>query len=168
MDIASLATALESVKTLSGIAKSTANAIVDHQLKDKLIEIQQGVLDVQAQLISATAERLELLQQISALTLRIEELQENKLKLSRYKLSEIETGKFLYKSTIDSEDQPPHYACPACYDAGRVRILQAAKTGALQTRFKCMASDCTFDIYVGPTDPEKPQRVAPATMKVGW
>ena len=168
MDIASLATALESVKTLSGIAKSTASAIVDHQLKDKLIAIQQGVLDVQAQLINATAERLELLQQISTLRLQLEEFQEDKLKLSRYKLSEIETGKYLYKSTIDAEDQPPHYVCPACYDAGRVRVLQAVKTGALQTRFKCMASDCKFDMYIGPSDPKKPLRVAPATMKVDW
>jgi hypothetical protein len=45
MDISTLAAASESFKALFAIAKVATSAAVDHELKSRLIDIQQCILD---------------------------------------------------------------------------------------------------------------------------
>ena len=51
--IASLAAAQQSLKT----ARGAVTAAVDHQVKDRLIEVQRAILDMQAQPGDAQEER---------------------------------------------------------------------------------------------------------------
>lgn len=156
MDMTSLAAALESLKIVAGVARATAGAAVDHQMKDKLIEIQQGILDVQAKLADATEERLDLLHQVAELRHKVREFESTKAALDAYELCKLEDGQYLYRARADAGHAVEHYACPSCFEAGKISVLQTKKTGAAQTLFKCVAPDCKYQTYVGPSDPRDP------------
>lgn len=156
MDMTSLAAALESLKIVAGVAKATTGAAVDHQIKERLIEIQQGILDVQVQLADATEERLELLHQVAELRRRLGDFEAAKAALDDYEMHEIAEGRYLYKSRPDAGHTVTHFVCPSCYNAGKISVLQATKTGKEQTRYNCVAAGCSFKMYVGPSDPKPP------------
>lgn len=156
MDMTSLAAALESAKILAGVAKATSAAAVDHQVKQRLVEIQQGIIDVQTQLVAATHERLDLLHQLAELRSKVMEFETAKAALDGYELCEIAEGRFLYRSKPEADHSVPHHACPACHNAGKVSVLQSAKTGKAQTLYSCAAAACSFRMYVGPSDPKPP------------
>lgn len=169
MDMTTLAAAAESAKAALGMARAAAAAAVDHQLKAKLIEVQQGILDVQMQLGDATAERLTLLQNVADLTRTVADLKAAKAALDGYALCEVEQGKYLYKARPEAGHAVAHYACPSCFDAGRISVLQSPKTGSQQVIFKCTANGCSFAMYVGPSDPPKRrQLVAKAPGINSW
>lgn len=156
MDMTSLATAFEAAKTTLGIAKAAASAAVDHQMKDRLIEIQQGILDVQAQLADATEERLNLLHVVAELRQKVREFEAAKAALDEYEMHEVAEGRIFYKSKPDAGHTVEHYACPSCYDAGKVSVLQTTKTGSQQHLYHCVAAACSFKMYVGRPDPAAP------------
>lgn len=156
MDMTSLAAALESLKIVAGVARVTASAAVDHEMKGRLIEIQQGILDVQMQLGDATAERLDLLHQVAELRRKVGEFEAAKAALDGYELCKMEDGQYLYKARAEAGHVVGHYACPSCFDAGKISVLQSKKSGAAQTQYKCVATGCTYHTFVGPSDPRDP------------
>ncbi|MFN7120799.1 MAG: hypothetical protein ACK4NM_02080 [Hydrogenophaga sp.] len=156
MDMTSLAAAQAGLKALVGIARSTTSAVVDHQMKDKLIEIQQGILDVQLQLADATEERLNLLGQVAELRQKLRDTDDAKTVLNGYELNEVAPGKFLYKSKKEAGHAVEHFACPQCHNSGRVTVLQAKKTGSAQKLYSCATPSCKFFLYVGSSDPALP------------
>lgn len=158
MDITSLAAALESLKIVAGVARATSAAAVDHQIKGRLIEIQQGILDVQAQLGDATEERLRLLGQVSELRQQLRDIENAKAALESYELNEVSPGLLLFKSRKDAGHTVDHFACPQCHNAGRVSVLQRTQAGSQRVRYDCAAPSCKFAMYVGPADPQQPIR----------
>jgi predicted RNA-binding Zn-ribbon protein involved in translation (DUF1610 family) len=155
MDMTSLAAAQASIKALAGLARSIALAVVDHQMKDKLIEIQQGILDVQSKLADATEERLNLVGEVAELRQKLRDFEAAGAALDSYELHEMAPGQFLYKSK-DTEHALEHFACPQCHNAGKVTVLQSKKTGRQQTLYGCATPSCRFQLTVGPADPLEP------------
>lgn len=153
MDMTSLAAALEAAKATLGIAKAAASAAADHEMKQRLIAIQQGILDVQIQLGDATAERLDLLHQVAELRRKVGDFEAAKAALDGYELHEVAEGHYLYRAKTEAGHAVAHYACPSCHNAGRVSVLQTVKTGSQQHLYKCVAASCSFKMYVGPSDP---------------
>lgn len=151
MDITTLAAAQESVKALFSLAKVATAATVDHELKEKLIEIQTGILEAQAKLGDAQAERLDLLHQVAELREKVRQYESARASLDSYQLYEIDQGKFLYKYKGGGQGDVAHFACPTCHNAGNVTVLQTSKTGERQTCYVCKT--CKFALYVGPSDP---------------
>lgn len=156
MDMTSLATAFEAAKATYGIARAATSAAVDRDMKDKLIEIQQGILDVQAQLADATEERLALLHQVAELRRKVGEFEATKAALDAYELNEVATGQFLYRARAEAGHAVEHYACPSCHNAGKVSVLQTTRTGSQQHLYTCVAASCSFKMYVGKSDPAPP------------
>jgi predicted RNA-binding Zn-ribbon protein involved in translation (DUF1610 family) len=154
MDITTLAAAQESVKALFSLAKVATAATVDHELKARLIEIQAGILEAQSKLGDAQAERLDLLHQVAELRDKVRQFENAHAALDAYKLHEIDSGKFLYKYINSGPDGIDHFACPTCFDAGKVTVLQSKKTGTNQSYYSC--NTCKFGLSVGPSDPARP------------
>lgn len=154
MDITTLAAAQQSVKALFGLAKIATAATVDHELKARLIEIQSGILDAQAKLGDAQAERLVLLDELGELREKLRRHESAQAALGDYKLNEVEPGKYLYKYTGESQGDVAHFACPPCHNSGAISVLQTSQTGTRQSIYRC--SKCKFHIYVGPSDPPAP------------
>lgn len=156
MDMTSIATAQASIRSLLGIAKTATDAVVDHQLKERLIEVQQGILDIQAQLGDAQADRLAIMEEAQRLRDRVRELEAAKAKLDAYELVEVEEGKYLHRSIGHAVE---HYACPNCFSAAKVAVLQRYKSGQQQVKYGCQV--CSFLLFVGPSDPLKRQLISP-------
>lgn len=154
MDLTTIAAAQTSIKALFGLVKVATAATVDHELKARLIDIQAGILDAQAKLGDAQAERLDLLHKVAELREKVRVHESAVAALSAYTLHEIGTGKFLYKFISVQPNAVDHFACPTCYNAGKVTVVQSTKTGAQQTYYRCQT--CKFSMYVGPSDPVSP------------
>jgi len=146
--------ALRSLGVVKSLVTGAVNAKVDHDVKAKQIEIQSAILEVHEHLLKATEERLTLLQRLEEAGRRLRELEEARARLDGYELVRAVDGGYLYKSKDEAGHAVHHYACPPCYDAGKVRVLQERKTGSQQWYYEC--ATCKFSLYVGPDDPEEP------------
>lgn len=139
----SIAAAQQSIKALLGIAKAATGAVVDHEVKSRLIEIQQGILDVQSQLGDAQADRLELMQEVQVLRDKVRDMTAAQYKLDAYKLHELAPGVLVYKS---EPGQLRHFACPRCFAGRTVGILQSTELVDIgRIRWNC--SVCPFEAY---------------------
>ena len=144
MDMNTLAAAQMSIKALFTLAKVATVATVDHQVKDRLIEIQSGILNAQAQLGDAQAERLDLLHLVAELREKVRVQEAAVSALASYQLQEIEAGKFLYKFIPDGVCTVEHFACPTCYNAGKVTVLHVMMKSSKQKLYQCQT--CKFSI----------------------
>jgi hypothetical protein len=146
--LASLAAAQTSVKAVLGLARGAVTATVDYQLKERLIEIQQAILDIQAKLGDAQAERLNLLGDLADLREKLRAAQAERAALEAYELHEVAPGQHLYKT----KDGHPHehYACPRCYSAGTIGLIQRNPWDG-RTRWLC--SSCQFVMFTGTANP---------------
>jgi predicted RNA-binding Zn-ribbon protein involved in translation (DUF1610 family) len=140
--------ALQALVAVKGLATTAFNAKVDHEVKSAQIEIQSKLLDVQQHLVSAVDERLSLLRELDEAKRQVRTLEDAKGRLDAYELVHLQGEALLYRAR---DHAVAHYACPACYDGGKVSVLQSQRTGAQQTLYRC--SVCNFACYVGPEDP---------------
>ena len=76
-----------------GFARGAVTAAVDHQVKYKLIEVQQAILDVQAKLGDAQEERLSLLHQVAELKEKVRTSEAAKAAVEGYELCEVAPGR---------------------------------------------------------------------------
>lgn len=149
MDMNTLAAAQTSIKALFTLARVATAATVDHQVKDRLIEIQSGILEAQEKLGDAQSERLELLHLVAELREKVRIHETKVAALASYALHEIEPGKFLYKFIPDERGTVDHFACPTCYNSEKVTVLQTSKNDSQQTLYECRT--CCFVLCVGPS-----------------
>ncbi len=146
MDMTNIAAAQASIKALFDLAKGATAAVVDHELKAKLIDIQGAILETQSKLGDAQAERLDLLEQLAELKTTVRKLEDGQSELSGYALVEIARGRFLYQS---KEHQPPHWACPNCRSVNRLISVLQSEGGygdGNETRYWCTA--CSFELFI--------------------
>jgi len=141
----------DAVKAASQLASAAAKATVDHQMKDKLIGIQQAILDIQEKLGDAQEDRLRLLTEIGELREELKNSKASRASLEGYELVEVESGKFLYRLRSDQGGTVPHYVCPTCYTNGTISILQASRITPRKTYYNCQACE-KFSLGIGPDE----------------
>ena len=149
--ITAIAAAQQSFKVVLGIAKATTSAVVDHEMKARLIEIQEGILDAQAKLGDAQAERFDLLHQVAELKDEVRAFKAAKADLDGYVMHELEPGLKVFKSKPEGGHALEHYACPRCHSGGVFGLLQTTDQKNGQTRWNC--SVCTFVALTGTERP---------------
>ena len=156
--VTAIGAAQTSIKALMDVARGAMAATVDHQVKDKLIEIQTAILDAQQKLGDAQGERLSLLHELAETKQRLLAFETAKAALDAYELHEIDSGRFLYRAKNHSV---AHYACPTCHNGGKVSILQHVRGGEKRIIYTC--TTCKFKFGVGPSDPPIDSRVPRAS-----
>jgi ribosomal protein S27AE len=137
-----LSAAHQSVKALLSAAKTAATKAADPELKARLAEIQHDIADTLAKLGDVLVERLELLREVAELREKLRVVSAAQTALSGYTLHAVEPGMFLYKSKAGSGTAVEHYACPRCYGAGSLGVMQASREPTGATRWNC--SMCSF------------------------
>lgn len=147
MDLSLLTAAAESARAAFGLAKGAAAAAVDHEVKAKLIDVQSAILEIQEKLGNAQAERLDLLHQLAELRDKVREFEGAKAALDKYELFEINPGNFVYQSKAHEGEEPAHFACPRCYNEGKVALLQAGRGVQGAPLLRCPS--CKFNLVTG-------------------
>lgn len=150
IDVSLLAPAFGSAKAALGLVRGATAAAVDHGVKDKLIEIQSAILDIQEKLGDAQAERLDLLHQLDELKRKVRDFEEAKAALDKYELFEVRKGNFIYQLKVPDGAEPTHYVCPKCYSEGKIGLLQAGSSPNGATLLKCCV--CNFSLRTGQPD----------------
>lgn len=145
--ITAIAAAQQSFKAVLGIARATTSAVVDHEVKARLIEIQEGILDAQAKLGDAQAERLDLLHQVAELKEEVRAFKAAKAALDGYVMHELQPGLTVFRSRPDAGHALEHYACPRCHSGGNIGVLQHTDQRDGRTRWTC--SVCAFVALTG-------------------
>jgi hypothetical protein len=169
MDIATITGAFEATKAAVGLLRGASAAVVDHAVKDKLIQVQEAILDIQAKLGDAQVERLSLLQEAAELRRRLQELEDARARLDAYELAELEPGKLLWRLKDGAGKLPRHYVCPNCFGEGRLSILQSGPCEG-QTRYRCTVVPCRFQLLTGTPNPAAPARqvISPSYTPRNW
>jgi hypothetical protein len=168
MDMGAIAGVQAAIKATLELVRAGTNAAVDQKVKQQMIDMQSAVLDIQAKLGDAHGERLALLEEVADLKSRLRDIEATKQFLDMYELHEVDTGKYLYKYKKTGGGMVDHFACPVCHNAGRVSVLQSAKTGEKRTHYVCRAHSCSFQLAVGPADPPQPHRVVSSGYVRNW
>lgn len=147
MDVATITGVIEAVKTLTAMTKATADAIGDEKQREKLYEIRQGLMDLQARVLDDQVSRMELVSELDKVRKELAAEREKKAALADYELAEVAKGRFVYRSKSAT---PAHFACPNCRTVhGLTAVLQTQPGYGVdgeETRYWCTA--CKFDLFV--------------------
>ena len=146
LDPVTISGMFDSVKALTGLAKATADAVVDEKVREKVYEIRQGLMDLQERALEIQRDRMELLEQVSDLRKELAALKTKEAKLSGYEMHSLAAGVTVYKSKPNADHTVDHYACPDCFSKNEVSILQRRETPYGSTEWKCQK--CGFIVLV--------------------
>jgi len=128
-------------------------AAIQIDLSEKLIQAQSQISEVLAAIISKDAA-------LSVLTERIRELEASQSERARYQLAKLGTvGEFFaYQLRPAGElsertDEPAHFLCQPCFDAGKKGVLRVTPTYAF-----CPL--CKLNMQVGAIPSSPPRQVS--------
>lgn len=146
MDIPLLISSLSAAKTLGGALLDERDrqkaAAIQIQLTEKIIQAQAQLSEVLGTIISKD-------EALHALRERVRELERAERERDRYRLAKLGVAGdfFAYQLRPTAEltergDEPPHFLCQPCFDAGKKSVLSLNDTFAIcpicktQTRIK--------------------------------
>jgi hypothetical protein len=109
------------------IASGLLKAKEQFEVQTAVSEMLAKVIEVQHQ-VGAVHDRIEALRDENAgLREKLKDLETWEQRSSQYGLVELGRGTFVWRYNATSgndSEQPVHYACPVCFEASRLTILQ--------------------------------------------
>lgn len=147
VDLAAIGGVVEAVRALSNMTKATAEAIADERQREKLYEIRQGLMDLQARVLDDQMSRMELVAELDRARKELAAERDKKAALDQYELVELAPGRMVYRSKTS---EPRHFACPNCRSVHQLVGILQVDTGygsdGTETKYRCTA--CTFRLFV--------------------
>lgn len=131
-------------------AAEAAKSINDvPHLKGKLIETLNLILSAQGAAVQMQAQMLGIVQENIELTSKLEKIGRWETTAARYILKDYGSNTFAYELKDElSNGEPVHLACPNCFQAQRLAILQFSHdTPRRQKLYKCNA--CSQEFMLG-------------------
>lgn len=152
--ISSISSAMELGRLLVNERDRQKAAAIEVNLTDKLIQAQALV----SQVLGAIIEKDGLVQVLSE---RVRELETQQSERARYELAKLGVvgEQFAYRlrpaaELAERNNEPPHFLCQPCFDAGKKSVLRVASDYA-----RCAL--CKTSIQVAPIKPvQRPRRSA--------
>ncbi|MBO6771960.1 MULTISPECIES: hypothetical protein [unclassified Thalassospira] len=148
VDLGSLASALSSLNAASEIAKSIVGLRDANLMNEKIIEFQAKILEANSAALSAQTERMTLLETISELRKKVEEIEVWVNEESRYQLTDFGSQTYAYLLKPDmANGEPEHRLCASCFQKRVKSILQFQDTVLEQHVYLC--PNCTGEFRFG-------------------
>jgi hypothetical protein len=158
-DAAIITAGFQSLKASFEIGKALLKMGINAEVKDRIREMNNGILTAQESAIASQQHESALIKQVGDLEKQIAQLEAWEAEAKTYQLTDIAkygmTGKFAYapkEGTHPSE--PPHLLCEPCFQEGHKAILQSQRLqpGACET---LICYRCISVVYLsGHPDPE--------------
>lgn len=120
--IAGAASALKSAYDISKVALGLRDAALLH---GKITEMQGEISSALSSAITAQQDQLTMLQTVHALEAKIASFEKLEAEKERYELKPLGWGAMarMLKPTARTTE-PPHWACPNCFNDGKIKIIQ--------------------------------------------
>lgn len=134
--------ALTSLNAAIDLARAAVGAKVDAEVRAKVAESMNALIQSQTQLLDARMQLHDLVDENRRLKRELEDREEWKLRMGRYDLVQAPGGAMVFRF----KEQSLHYACPACFEGKRVQVLQDRQT--MSGNWVCPG--CGKDFRVGP------------------
>lgn len=120
-------------------AKNLGSALLDERDRQKAAAIQidltNQIVQAQGQLSQVLGAIIEKDGAIQTLTQRVRELEAQQAEKARYRLAKVGTlgNFFAYElrpaaELVERSDEPPHFVCQPCFDAGKKSVLHQRDT----------------------------------------
>jgi transposase-like protein len=149
MDAASVIGAYQGLKAAKEILSAAFEAKVDAEAKPKVMDALQKLGDAQDTLFALRDELFSLQEANNKLKLQLAEATAWQARVDQYELTRTAGGAIVYRFKAE----PEHYACPSCFNAKAIHILQPNRTSS--GKYRC--TGCTSEFPVEPQ--QKPQPI---------
>lgn len=116
-----------------------------------------AVVELTEKILAAQAAQMTLVARVNELEAELAKREEWKAQKQRYQLTDYGGGTFAYALKPEAaEGEPPHRACPACFQNAQISVLQFKdKNYARQDEYVCPA--CKTEFALGPrNEPPRP------------
>ena len=144
MDVATITSAYQGLKAAKEILGAAFDAKVDAEAKPKVLEALQKLGDAQDALFALREELFSLQEANNVLRQQIAESKSWQTKADEYELTKTRGEAVVYRF----KGQPEHFACPSCFNAKAIHILQPNRT--MSGKFRCTGCGSEF-----PVDPQQ-------------
>ena len=131
-----LSTVVTNIPLIINSFKSILSTIKDVNLKSQLNDLYDKILELQTGLLTTQTSYFALINENNELKQELNKIRGWELEKSKYKLTEISEGTFiyLYQNSNDS-NEPTHAICPNCYSKNIKSILQ--KVPNTNNKYRC-------------------------------
>jgi predicted RNA-binding Zn-ribbon protein involved in translation (DUF1610 family) len=144
MDAASIIGAYQGLKAAKEILSAAFDAKVDAEAKPKVLEALQKLGDAQDTLFALRDELFSLQESNNQLKQQLAEAAAWQSRAEQYQLVKTSGGAIVFRF----KSEPEHYACPSCFNAKAIHILQPNRTSS--GKYRC--TGCTSEF---PIEPQK-------------
>jgi hypothetical protein len=125
MDMSLIQSTISSLKVASDMAQGFLHLKSVAEVQGKVIELQSAILSAQSGALAANADQAAMAEEIRLLKAALAQMEAWAQEKTRYKLSAIEPGVFVYALQQEfSAGEPPHWICSRCYNTGSKHVLQ--------------------------------------------
>jgi len=140
--IAEISAAWTAINTAAKAAASAFKTVEDVKTKEAIANIQNSLIDIQAQLLATQSKYEDLTEVKRQLEQKIMEYENWDSDAARYELKEVAAGIFVYALKKDqAQGEPVHWLCPNCFQQRQKSIL--SKPGVDRLDYKCHR--CSFE-----------------------
>ncbi len=145
MDMTTISATLASLNIASKFIKNSIEKIKDDAVREKVTEILDSIIPLQANIVSLYESNLTLIKEKETLEKKIMEIEDWQKEASRYELKELASGVYVYciKETAKSSE-PNHYLCAKCYNDRNKTILQRTSHSHAGVHYVCHS--CSSEI----------------------
>ena len=124
-DLIAIGQGFSALKALTDLGKAMIDTRDAAVFRDKQIEFQSRIIEVQNTLFELQRERTDLISRIAELEREVTSLKAWDAEKERYKLVEVHPGAYAYVIKAEcQDDSPEHLLCPTCFERGKKTILQ--------------------------------------------
>lgn len=155
MDVTTIASAYQSLKSAKELLTVVFEAKVDAEAKPKILEAQARLGEVQDTLFSLREQLFQLQEERNQLKSELAAAQAWQSKLDQYELTKTSGGAVVYRHKAE----PVHFACPSCVNKQQIQILQDNRT--ISGKYRCTGCNSEFPI-------EPRQQVDPIPIQHHW
>lgn len=143
MVAAEIATGIGALKGAYDIAK-TLKDITDR------VKLNEAIIDLQNRILAAQEEALEARERLRDMQQQIASFENWERTAARYQLKDFGGSTYAYELRAEASDgEPPHKACPRCFESKKRSILHfKLRDASSRDHYKCEVCGTVFELGV--------------------
>ena len=147
MDLSLIQGTISGLKVASDMAKDFLELKSLAEVQGKVIELQSAILAAQSSALAANADQAAMAEEIRKLRDELASAAAWNREKQRYELAALEPGIFVFALRREaSANEPPHWVCARCFNAGSKYILQNQGDFYGATEYLCNGCDAKIKL----------------------